>query len=139
MHETVKNVQVKMDGEQKQFRISKLDAFSGARLLRMIAMLADDHKDAKDGQSKDTLWDMLFSLNDKDMELVMKTCLSKAEVSLPAGYIRVWNDGCWGLPEFEYDTMMCITLTLEVMAFTLNGFFPGGGLSSRPAQEHTSL
>ncbi len=133
MRETMKEVQIKVDGEQKNFRIFKLDAFSGARLLRLISGVIEEGAKNKDDKRKDSLWDMLLSLNDRDMESVMKTCLSRAEVSLPAGYIKVWENGCWGLPEFEYDTITCIALSLEVMAYTLNGFFPESGRNTRPA------
>ena len=71
--------------------------------------------------------DLLFALPEDQFEKVMRTCLSRAEVSLPAGYIRVYMDGCWGVPELEYETLTCLRLTLAEMGFSLEGFFPGGG------------
>ena len=31
------------------------------------------------------------------------------------------------MPEFEYETVTCLKLTLEVMAWSLEGFFPEAG------------
>ncbi len=138
MRETTKIIQVNVDGEMKQFRITKLDAFSGARLLKLMSSFPDKNQEHEKSGTSSTLWDLFFSLDDKNMDLVMKTCLSRVEISLPAGFIKVLENGCWGLPEFEYETMVCITLSLEVMAFTLNGFFPESGQNSRPAQDRIS-
>ncbi len=138
MRETTKLIQLNVGGEMKQFRITKLDAFSGARLLKMLSSLPTDKKDQDKGGGNSTLWEMFFSLDEVNMDLIMKTCLSRAEISLPAGFIRVLENGCWCVPEFEYETMICITLSLEVMAFTLNGFFPESGQTSRPAADHIS-
>ena len=107
-------------GEEKRtFRIMKLDAFSGVRVLKMLA-----------ASEKEDLQDLLFSLQDEELDQLMKTCLSHAEVELPAGFIRVWNEGCWGMPELEYETLTCFRLTQEVLAWTLSGFFPDGGSPS---------
>ena len=114
-----------MDGKEMQFRIQKLDAFSGGKLLKMLNGVQRDKEEAFG------LSDFLFSLGDYDFESVMRVCLAHAEAQLPAGYMTVWKDGCWGVPEMETETMACLKLTLEVMAWSLEGFFPGSGRSSR--------
>ncbi len=130
MRENTKMLFLPVGKEQKEFRITKMDAFSGAKLLRLLSDLTEENKSR-------SLSDLLFALPEKEMEQVMRSCLSRAEVSLPAGYIRVWMPECWGLPELEYDTLTCLKLTLEVMAFTLNGFFPESGSPSGTGVEAT--
>ncbi len=128
MRETTKMLSLPLGEEKRDFRIAKMDAFSGAGLLRLLSDLTEKNK-------SQSLSDLLFSLPQQQMEQVMKSCLSRVEVSLPAGYIHVWTQECWGLPELEYDTVTCLKLTLEVMAFTLNGFFPESGSASGPGAE----
>ena len=78
----------------------------------------------------DTIQSLLFALPDADLKSLMQTCLSHAEILLPAGGIPVFRDGCWGLPELEFETMTCFRLTQEVLAWTLQDFFPEGGRPS---------
>ena len=125
MREIMKTLRLPVGDESLNFRISKLDAFSGGRLLKLLS--------ASQGKSEKALplSDFLFSLADGDFERVMRTCLAHAEVELPAGFIPVYQDDCWGMPEMEYETVTCLKLTLEVMAWSLEGFFPGNGQSSQ--------
>ena len=99
MRAITKNIDLPLGGEDRTFRLTKLDAFSGVRVLKMLS-----------ASDTDDLQELLFSL--------------------PAGFIRVWEAGCWGLPEMEHDTMLCFRLTQEVLAWTLSDFFPGGGQTS---------
>ena len=119
MRVITKNISLPLDGTPTDFRLTKLDAFSGARLLKLLA-------DAP----TDDLGQILFSLPEGDLRSVMETCLAHAEISLPAGFHRVLDRGCWALPELEYETWLCLRLTQEVISWTLEGFFPGGGQPS---------
>ena len=119
MREITKTIDLPLGGETRTFRLTKLDAFSGVRVLKMLS-----------ASDTDDLQALLFSLPDGELRLLMETCLSHAEVSLPAGFIRVWDGGCWGLPEMEHDTLLCFRLTQEVLAWTLSDFFPAGGQTS---------
>ena len=99
MRTVTKTLTLPVGEEPKTFRLTKLDAFSGARVLQLLhSSSADD--------------------------------LSAFLLSLPAGFIRVWDQGCWGLPELEYETLACYRLTQEVLAWTLEDFFPAGGQPS---------
>ena len=62
--------------------------------------------------------------------MLEKTCLRSASALLPAGPIRVLDQGCWGIPDLEHDAWACLKLTLEVMSWTLEGFFPESGPTS---------
>ena len=119
MRVITKNISLPLDGTPTDFRLTKLDAFSGARLLKLLA-------DAP----TDDLSQILFSLPEGDLRSVMETCLAHAEISLPAGFHRVLDRGCWALPELEYETWLCLRLTQEVISWTLEGFFPDGGQPS---------
>ena len=124
MREITKTLSLPVGDDSLTFRVSKLDAFSGGRLLKLLSL--SQGKSVKALQ----LSDFLFTLPDKDFEQVMRTCLAHVEVELPAGFIPVWRNDCWGMPELEYETVTCLKLTLEVMAWSLEGFFPGTGRTS---------
>ena len=121
MREIMKTIRLPVGDEMMNFRISKLDAFSGGRLLKLLSVAQGKSEKAL------PLSEFLFSLADGDFERVMRTCLAHTEVELPAGFIPVCKDDCWGMPEMEYETVTCLKLTLEVMAWSLEGFFPGTG------------
>ena len=124
MREIERIIPLKVNEETMHFRLTKLDAFSGGKLLKMLNGVQRDREEAFG------LSDFLFSLGDYDFESVMRVCLAHAEAELPAGFMTVWKDGCWGVPEMETETMACLKLTLEVMAFSMEGFFTGGGSGS---------
>ena len=124
MREINRIIPLKVNEETMHFRLTKLDAFSGGKLLKMLNGVQRDKEEAFG------LSDFLFSLGDYDFESVMRVCLAHAEAQLPAGFMTVWKDGCWGVPEMETETMACLKLTLEVMAFSMEGFFTGGGSGS---------
>ncbi len=134
MREITKIISLPAGKDTMSFRLSRLDAFSGARLLKLLSL---EQEKSENGRSF-SLSDFLFSLSDSDFERVMKVCLAHAEAQLPAGFIPVWREGCWGIPDLEYETMLCLKLTLEVMAWSLSGFFPESGRSSPPGQEISS-
>ena len=119
MRTITKTVSLPYDGKPADFRLTKLDAFSGARLLKLLS-----------AASSDDLREILFSLPDQELRSVMETCLAHAEISLPAGFLRVLDRGCWALPELEYETWLGLRLTMEVISWTLEGFFPDGGQPS---------
>ncbi len=119
MRVVTKNICLKVGEETREFRITKLDAFSGARLLKLLS-----HADS------DNLQNIVMNLPDDQLELLMKTCLRHAEALLPAGPVRIWNGDGWGLPELEHDGWTCLKLTMEVISWTLEGFFPGSGSPS---------
>ena len=116
-HEITKNMTV----APYDFRLTKLDAFSGASLLRLLT-----NSEGRDLQS-------LFSaLPDKDLHALMRTCLEHAEVLLPAGYCPVMTRGEWSYPKISHDLVLCLKLTLEAVLWTLDGFFGEGGLRPPP-------
>ena len=99
MRETTKMITLPIGDEMMTFRLTKLDAFSGGQLLKLLSAA----QGKADGSL--TLYDFLFSLEDAEFE-------------------------AWGVPELEYETRLCLKLTLEVMAFSLESFFPGSGSTS---------
>jgi len=122
MREITKTLSVPVDGKPRDFRLTKLDAFSGASLLRLMARLPEG------GASVEVL---LSCLSDMDLRSLMTVCLEHAEVMLPAGWMPVMTRGEWSYPELEHDTAVCLKLTIEEALWTLEGFFGGGGSTSR--------
>ena len=116
MRETTKTITLPVGDESHTFRLTKLDAFSGVKVLRMLS-----------ASEADDLQALLFSLPDDSLEALMQSCLAHAEISLPAGFMRVYDNGCWALPALESETLLCFRLTQEVLAFSLQSFFPDGG------------
>ena len=107
------------------FRLTKLDAFSGASLLRMLSGMRKDPGD-------DSVLGFITSLSEPDLRSLMITCLQHCEVLLPAGWMPVMTRGEWTYPELEHDTAVCLKLTIEEVLWTLEGFFGGGGSTSLP-------
>ena len=119
MRKIFKEIPLSIEEKDMKFRMKKLDAFSGVKVLKMIS-----------GSSAGTLQEMIFSLPEWEMESLMKVCLKHCEVMLPAGWIVVYDDGCWGIPEMETETMVCFRLMQEEIAWSLEDFFGEGGSAS---------
>ena len=126
MREITKNITIPLDGKNADFRLTKLDAFSGASLLRMLSKLPEQTE-------RSTIHCSLFTLSEPDLRSLMTTCLQHTEILLPAGWMPVMTRGEWSYPELEHDTVTCLKLTLEEILWTLEGFFGGGASSSRSA------
>ena len=125
MREITKTVSVLVDEKPKDFRLTKLDAFSGAALLRMLSGMPQ----SKGGES---VMSFITSLSEADLRSLMIICLQHCEVLLPAGWMPVMTRGEWTYPELEHDTAVCLKLTIEEVLWTLEGFFGGGGSTSLP-------
>ena len=126
MREITKTLSVPVDGKPRDFRLTKLDAFSGASLLRLMARLPEG------GASLEALFSCL---SDADLRALMTVCLEHAEVMLPAGWMPVMTRGEWSYPELEHDTAVCLKLTMEEAVWTLEGFFGGGDSKPPPVAE----
>ena len=125
MREIEKTISIPMEGKPMDFRLTKLDAFSGASLLRMLSGMRKDPGD-------DSVLGFITSLSEPDLRSLMTTCLQHCEVLLPAGWMPVMTRGEWTYPELEHDTAVCLKLTIEEVLWTLEGFFGGGGSTSLP-------
>ena len=123
MREITKTLTLTAAGKPMEFRLTKLDAFSGAGLLRLIAGLPEGSAD---------LLHFFLALPDDALRALMTTCLQHCEVLLPAGWNPVMTRGEWSWQEAEHDTALCLKLTLEESLWTLQGFFGDGG--STPPQ-----
>ena len=130
MREITKDITLKVDGNAVAFRLTKLDAFSGAVLLRMLLRLQRK-------QQGFALLDLISSLSEEELRSVMEACLNHTEVLLPAGPNPVMAGKEWGYPELRHDTVSCMLLTLESIAWSLSGFFGGGGRNTPPAPPAT--
>ena len=125
MREITKNLTIPVDGKKLDFRLTKLDAFSGASLLRMLSKMPED--------SLSTIHSALSTFSDSDLRNLMTVCLEHCEVLLPAGWNPVMTRGEWSYSELEHDVATCLKLTIEEVLWTLEGFFGGGASGSRPA------
>ena len=121
MRDIIKNIQLPIDGKAMDFRLTKLDAFSGVSLLRLLLRL-------NDSEQKSSSLDLISSLSDEELRSVMTSCLNHTEVLLPAGYQPVMQGPSWSWPELEHDTISCLKLTVESISWSLSDFFGGGGL-----------
>ncbi len=162
MRQIIKNITLPIDGTLMDFRLKKLDAFSGASLMRLLAKApsgvistkAEGRAEkspppgapssgvilkpkAEESPPPDPFSDFFLSLSPDDLRSLMTSCLNHAEVLLPAGYIPVMTGEDWSWPEAEHDTVTCLKLTMEVALWTLQGFFAEGGPTSRPAAANT--
>ena len=130
MRDIVRNIRLPIDGTVMDFRLTKLDAFSGVSLLRHLMKLPEKGSPAP-------LTDLLLSLPPDDLRSLMTSCLNHAEVLLPAGYQPVMQGSSWSWPELEHDAASCLKLVIEEITWTLSGFFAGGGSPSKAAAPNT--
>ena len=146
MRDIIKNIQFPIDGKPIDFRLTKLDAFSGAALMQMLArlpsteaILPKEPEGDRKALGNDTILPAIFaSLPPADLRSLMIACLNHVEVLLPAGYQPIMQGNSWSWPELEHDAAACLKLTLEETLWTLSGFFGGGGSTSRPAEPTSS-
>ena len=131
MREITKNIQLTIDGSSLGFRLTKLDAFSGVTLLRLLMRLEEKH-------AHPTMLDLIASLSEEELRAVMTSVLNHTAVLLPAGPQPVMTGPEWGYPELEHDTPSCMKLLLEGISWSLSGFFGGGGQKSPPAPSDTA-
>ena len=126
MRQITKDIEITVDGSPIGFRLSKLDAFSGVALLRLMMRLQEESP---------TLLDLIASLSEEELKSVMTSVLNHISVLLPAGPHPVMTGPEWGYPELQYDAPACMKLLLEGMAWSLSGFFGGGqsGTNAAPA------
>ena len=131
MRQITKDIQIIIDGSPVGFRITKLDAFSGITLLRLLMRLEEknDHP---------TILDLISSLAEDELRSVMTAVFNHAEVLLPAGPHPVMTGNEWGYPELEHDTPSCMKLLLEGIAWSLSGFFGGGRSKPEAAPADTA-
>ena len=126
MRQITRDIQINIDGSPIGFRLSKLDAFSGVVLLRLLMRL-EEHKQGI------TLIDLITYLSEEELRSVMTAVLNHVSVLLPAGPQPVMTGSEWGYPELEHDTCSCMRLLMEGIAWSLSGFFGEGGLRPEAA------
>ena len=80
-----------------------------------------------------TVLDLITSLSGEELRSVMTSCLNHVSVLLPAGPHPVMTGPEWGYPELKHDTVSCLKLVLEEIAWALEGFFGDGGQNTPPA------
>ena len=131
MRTVIKDIQINIDEAEKSFRLTKLDAFSGIMLLRLLMRL-EEHKQGM------TMLDLIASLSEEELRSVMTAVLNHTAVLLPAGPQPVMTGPEWGYPELEHDTPACMKLLMEGIAWSLSGFFGGGGLREKTGTADTS-
>ena len=80
MRTIIKDIQLNIDGNSVNFRLTKPDAFSGVEILRLLLRL----QDARPEENPSVL-DLITSLSSDELRSVMTSCLNHTEVLLPAG------------------------------------------------------
>ena len=131
MRQITKDIQINIDGSPIGFRLTRLDAFSGVTLLRLLMRL-------EERKPNPTMLDLIASLTEDELRTVMTAVLNHAEVLLPAGPNPVMTGPEWGYPELEHDTPSCMKLLLEGIAWSLSGFFGGGRSKPEAAPADTA-
>ena len=151
MRQITKDIEITIDGNAVGFRLSKLDAFSGVMLLRLLMRL-EGQAEQGDGfcrstdveqencprRSAFTLLDLISSLSVEELRSVLTSVLNHVSVLLPAGPHPVMTGSEWGYPELEHDTPSCMKLLLEGIAWSLSGFFGGGQSKAESASADTA-
>ena len=141
MRTITKEITLPVEGTPHTFRLTKLDAFSGAELLRLLSRNlppASSESGPSDAPDNPSLLEHVFlSMTPADLRSVMTSCLNSAEILLPAGWQPIMTGSEWGYPELSHDAKTCLRLTLETALWTLQGFFGESGSASGAAQPKT--
>ena len=124
MRDIVKNIRLPIDGADMDFRLTKLDAFSGVSLLRLLSRIEDESLPGNG------LLQVITAMPEDELKSLMTSCLNHVEVLLPAGYQPIMQGPSWSWAELEHDTASCLKLVMEEISWTLAGFFGGGGSPS---------
>ena len=124
MRQIYTDITIKIDGQDLSFRLTKLDAFSGVSLLRLLMRL-------ENREGEHDLLDLVASLSEEELRSVMTSVLNHVSVLLPAGPHPVMTGSEWGYPELEHDAASCMKLLLEGISWSRSGFF-GEGQSKGP-------
>ena len=163
MRSISKDIQITINGSPRSFRLTKPDAFSGVEILRLLLRLQDQWDGVKRNngtvssvpcsagtdvtvpavppaiaQTSPTIMDLITSLSSDELRSVMTSCLNHVSVLLPAGPNPIMTGSEWGYPELKHDTVSCMKLVLEEIAWALEGFFGDGGSTASPASQTTS-
>ena len=128
-----KDITLTIDGSPQGFRLTKPDAFSGVEILRLLLRLQDSRL-----ETSPSVLDLITSLSSDELRSVMTSCLNHVSILLPAGPNPVMSGSEWGYPELKHDTVSCMKLVLEEIAWALEGFFGVGGSNVPPASPITS-
>ena len=158
MRRISKDLSLTIGGNPLSFRLTKPDAFSGVEILRLLLRLQDRWEDGAEqgdgfcrstnveqknrprrtAQTSPTIMDLITSLSADELRSVMTSCLNHVSVLLPAGPNPVMTGSEWGYPELKHDTVSCMKLVLEEIAWALEGFFGEGGSNAPPVDATTS-
>ena len=138
MRTITKTITLPVDSQPRTFRLTKLDAFSGASLLKLLSRHLQALPGTKDAATENDalIFSLFTSLSDTDLRALMLSCLSHVEVLLEAGWQPIMTQGEWGWSDLSHDTATALKLTLEESLWTLQGFFGESGSPSRPAEPH---
>ena len=101
MRQITKDITLTVDGTPLGFRLTKLDAFSGVTLLRLLMRLTEKNE-------RPTVLDLIASLSEEELRSVMTSVLNHTAVLLPASPHPVMTGPEWGYPELEHDTPSCV-------------------------------
>ncbi len=89
MRQITKDISLNQGGQDLSFRLSRLDAFSGVSLLRLLMRL-------EEREGEHTLLDLVASLSEEELQSVITSVLNHVSVLLPAGPHPVMTDSEWG-------------------------------------------
>ena len=149
MRQITKTVTLTIDAKPFTFRLRKMDALTGACLLRRLSALEPPSTSATSATptapappasaapSPDLLTLLFTSLPDDDLRALMTRSLEHVDVLLDAGYQPVMQLGEWSWSDLQYDPAGALSLTLKEIVWTLDGFFVENGSTSPPARPVT--
>jgi len=94
-----KTITLPTDESATEFRLTKLDAFSGAMLMQILSRYQQTEKREGSGSSlpvSDLITRVFSTLPAAELRSVMVSCLNAVEVRLPAGWQPLMTGSDWG-------------------------------------------
>lgn len=123
----------------RKFRVKKFPARVGSfMILKLTTILApmiavagvNPKAEMMDENTIAAALGHLGNISEKDFDYIQEQALKVCYEQLPAGLTPVLNDnGTFGVPDLEDDTVSVMELTIHALGFNLTSFFQGSGLS----------
>jgi hypothetical protein len=128
MDELIKSVEL----EGRTFQLHKPTALDGLKIAKLLAAkvlpLAGDGGGFEALMSADmgSLAGVLDQVTNSDLDWLVRKSLSLCSVKLPAGWTQIVDAaGQYQVEGVEYDPVLTIKLTVEVLRWGCGGFFDG--------------
>lgn len=117
---------------EDNYRIKKFTSINGLQIARLVVsklapliplIVSDSRNNGVEGMAE-VIGEAIGTLEDKDIETLVKKCLRNCEKMLKLGPVRcIDENGNYGVEDLEYDIVITIQLVVEAIKWGAGDFF----------------